>query len=692
MIKSLLLILLTSSFLTCSSNVDNNNKTIELSFGHDMPENTPQHYGAVRFADIVSFKSKGRIKIKIYPAQKLGTDQQMIQRASRGEIDFILPPAAKSKSIHEEIPLLDLPYLFDRKDNIYDLLDGQILKYFKNKISKKSSKNLILLSIWESGFKQITSNIKIDKLLDFKKLKIRVMENLILQKVYQKFGSRVYTIDFHRIKDALKNNDIDAQENPINSIASMGFHNHQKYLYLTNHSYLSQLLFVSASTFKKLNPNDQQIIIHAAKEATGHQRNLVQKIEKENLKRFETKIKILTMDKKLNEILKKQFFDNYHDVRIKYSDFFNIVNQNNQDDILLGLDVSLTGGGKSAGIAIKRGVEMALDEINNSGGVLNKKIQMIVRDNSGFPAQGKKNIEYFKTKNRLIAVMGGMHSSVALNQLKDIHENKIILLIPWAAATEITSNNYNPNYVFRYSVRDELVGGFLINHALKKHKNICLVMEKTHWGRSNLKSMTESLNNRNMKPVYIGNFLWGQKDFSELIQNLEKNSCEAVMFVGNSPEGINFFEQLATKNTNFHIYSHWGILSSAFYRQTKSFISKLNLKFLYTFSFSRKSIPQNAKDFFEKYKIRYDDLQNNQITSEVGTIHAYELTHILVKAIKLANSLDTSKIRNALEQLTNHKGLFKNSPKVFNNNHEGLNARDYFLCQYINLGHISCEK
>ena len=122
----------------------------------------------------------------------------------------------------------------------------------------------------------------------------------------------------------------------------------------------------------------------------------------------------------------------------------------------------MTLGSAQSGHAIKRGIQLALDEINQKGGVLGRKMVLLVKDHEGISARGVANFNAF-----LVAVMGGLHSPVALSELKVIHENRIIYLDPWAAATKIVKNDFHPNYVFRVSVNDEEAGPFLVNHIVK---------------------------------------------------------------------------------------------------------------------------------------------------------------------------------------------------------------------------------
>ena len=127
-------------------------------------------------------------------------------------------------------------------------------------------------------------------------------------------------------------------------------------------------------------------------------------------------------------------------------------------------------------------MELAIDEINQSGGVLGKRLSIMPRDHGGISARGIANMNHFAKVKNLVAVMGGLHSPVALSELEIIHNEKCIYLDPWAAASAIVDNGFRPNYVFRVSVRDEYAGTFLVDQALKKYGKVAILLENIRIG------------------------------------------------------------------------------------------------------------------------------------------------------------------------------------------------------------------
>ena len=365
-----------------------------------------------------------------------------------------------------------------------------------------------------------------------------------------------------------------------------------------------------------------------------------------------------------------------------------------QNPLIIGLDADMSAVAKEGGIAIKRGAELAIDEINRQGGVLGRQLTLEVRDHKGNPARGVANIKHFAQKDNVIAVLGGVHTPVALKELPIIHEHNMIYLGPWAAGTPIVENNFKPNYVFRLSVRDEHAGHVLVNHAKKRGINkIGLLLERTGWGRSNEKSMTKAAAKHNTKVTAVEWFNWRETNMSGQLDNLINSGAQAILLVSNAPEGAVIANNMLSrpKEQQVPILSHWGIASGAFaHKVGLDKISHMDLSVLQTYSFLSPPKPKTANKVLTAYRKRYSEQASAEnIPAVVGVVHAYDLVHILAKAIGQANSTSRPAIRNALENIEQYDGLFKNFNFPFTaEKHDALNLNDYIMSSFNEKGYL----
>ncbi|MBT4087012.1 MAG: ABC transporter substrate-binding protein [Deltaproteobacteria bacterium] len=365
-----------------------------------------------------------------------------------------------------------------------------------------------------------------------------------------------------------------------------------------------------------------------------------------------------------------------------------------QSPVRIGLNADMSSGSAQAGEAIRRGILIALHEINQSGGIFGRQVELMIKDHRGIPARGRRNMKQFSKDASIIAIFGGLHTPVVLAEKKELFDSgkiKIPYLIPWAAGTPITDNPW----IFRLSVRDEYAGGFLINKALEnRFSKIALLLELTPWGRGNEKSMKTALAGKKMLPQTIEWFSWSVEkgDIAYKLEKIYQAQADVIMLVANAPEGATIVKQMAMRppEKRIPIISHWGITGGRFPETVgKDAMMSVNLKFLQTFSFIKQKssgkvqqLLKIAGKLFKKNRIvTVEDFQ-----SPVGTAHAYDLTHLLHAALKQAGTEDRIKVRSALEHLPRINGIVRSYDPAFKPGigkaHDALSADDFMLSEY----------
>ena len=320
--------------------------------------------------------------------------------------------------------------------------------------------------------------------------------------------------------------------------------------------------------------------------------------------------------------------------------------------------------------------------------MLGRQLTLISKDHKGIAARGLNNLDYLAELPNCLAVFGGLHSPVVLAELEAIHQHELVFLVPWAAATAITDNNFNPNYVYRLSVRDADAGPFLIQKALEQSHRIALLLENTGWGRSNHQAMLAALDEAGARPVIVKWFNWGEKYFDAILDDIDNSDAEVIVFVGNAPEGAAMVNNLYKRPHHPAIIAHWGISGGQFWQSSQRALAEMDVRFLQTYSFLNDNAEAN-QDFFEHYQRKYHIIHREQINAPVGSAHAYDLMHLLAIAVRQAGKPERSAIRNALEQISSHQGLIKNYQQPFStNDHDALEPEDFILARFDSRGVI----
>lgn len=365
--------------------------------------------------------------------------------------------------------------------------------------------------------------------------------------------------------------------------------------------------------------------------------------------------------------------------------------------IRIGLNADMSTADAESGTAIERGALIAMEEINAAGGVLGRPLVLEVRDHRRNPARGVANVRELAGMEDVAAIVGGKHTPVILAELEVIHEFGIPYLVPWAAGTTIIDNGYTPNYVFRVSVRDEHAGGVLVEHAQSRGlRRPGLILEQTGWGRSNERALREALMDRGLSPVGMEWFIWGERCFEKILGRLMASNADALIFVGNAPDGVNFIRALADnpQAAALPVISHWGIVGGDFVLPLGKKLDQVDLVFLQTFSFFAPPYPDRAEQVVRAYTRMFPESGDiRDITAPTGVAHAYDLVHLLALAISRAGVTDRAAVREALENLDFHRGMVRDyAPPFTADRHDALDRSDYCMARYVDGVIVPVEK
>jgi tripartite ATP-independent transporter DctP family solute receptor len=231
---------------------------IVLKLAHYAETNHPAQAAALQFAKRVEERTKGEIKVEIYPANQLGSPPEQLQQVKLGTIDMALPTHGQMDKYEKAFAAVVLPFVFDDLAHAHRTLDGPAAKWLAPLAEKQG---FILLSNWEWGFRNITnSKHPINGPDDVKGLKIRVPPEMQLEAAMEALGAQATKIAFPELYMSLSQGVVDGEENPISVIASNKLYEVQKYLALDRHAYNSMIHVFNAKKWATLTPEQQKII------------------------------------------------------------------------------------------------------------------------------------------------------------------------------------------------------------------------------------------------------------------------------------------------------------------------------------------------------------------------------------------------------------------------------------------------
>lgn len=283
-------------------------QTIKLA--HVVNEKDGFHIAALKFKELVEARTKGAVKVEVFPNASLGDERTLIEGMQIGTIAMGVITNGPVANFLPEIAAFEMPFLFASPEEAYKVLDGPV---GQKVLGKLDAINLKGLAYAERGFRNLTNSKKpIKNPADMAGLKIRVMENPVYIDTFKTLGTNAVPMAWTEALTALQQGTIDGQENPVNVIYSFKLNETQKYLTMTKHSYAPALFLMSKKVFGSFNKETQDILVKAAQEAAVHERKWNADQMSEQLKALKEKgMQIADPDTAAFQAAVKPVYDKY---------------------------------------------------------------------------------------------------------------------------------------------------------------------------------------------------------------------------------------------------------------------------------------------------------------------------------------------------------------------------------------------
>lgn len=239
-------------------------KKFVFKLGHTASPDHHYQIGSLKFAELVAKKTNGNVEIKVFPADQLGKQRQLVEGAQLGTVDMVLTSDVLLSGFEPTVGVLNLPFLFKDMEQVARVLEGPVGKKLDAALAKK---NLVVVGWWENGFRHITNSRKpINVPDDLKGLKIRVPEGNVFVETFNSYGASATPMSFGELYSALQLKTVDGQENPTTHVLTQKYYEVQKYLSITNHIHVAEPLLMSAKVYKTLPAEYQKALHEAGKE------------------------------------------------------------------------------------------------------------------------------------------------------------------------------------------------------------------------------------------------------------------------------------------------------------------------------------------------------------------------------------------------------------------------------------------
>ena len=345
------------------------------------------------------------------------------------------------------------------------------------------------------------------------------------------------------------------------------------------------------------------------------------------------------------------------------------------DPIKIGVAGPFTGGSSSMGVSMRDGVRLAVDEINKSGGVLGRKLQVVERDDEAKNERGVQIAQELINKEKVTAAVGYINTGVALASQRFFQDAKIPVMNNVATGSVITTQfkDQPENYIFRNSAHDSIQAPMIVEEAITRRnfKKVAILADSTNYGQLGRADLEKALEAKGIKPVAVEKFNIKDVDMTAQLLKAKEAGAEAVLTYAIGPELAQIANGMTKLGWKVPMVGSWTLSMANFIdnagpggegaRMPQTFIQQ----------------PDTAKRkaFIDAYLKAFKP-KNNRIDSPVSAAQGYDSIFLLAAAIKQANSTDGPKIREALESLnTKVDGVITTYDKPFTKeDHEAITA------------------
>jgi C4-dicarboxylate-binding protein DctP len=273
--KSRFLLALVASALFAFAGSALAQQPIVIKFSHVVAVDTPKGKGAEYFKKLAEERTKGRVKVEIYPNSQLYKDGEEMEALQLGSVQMLAPSVAKFGPLGaREFEVFDLPYIFDSFAELHKVTEGPVGKKLFKKLETKS---IIGLAFWDNGFKDFSANRALRVPGDVKGLKMRIQSSNVLDAEIRALGGLPQKMAFSEVYQGLQTGVVDGTENPPSNFYTQKMQEVQKFLTLTDHGVIEYAVIVNKPFWDALPPDIRTILEGAMKDATKFANDIAKK-------------------------------------------------------------------------------------------------------------------------------------------------------------------------------------------------------------------------------------------------------------------------------------------------------------------------------------------------------------------------------------------------------------------------------
>jgi len=254
-----------------------------IRVAHDIGEAHPTHKAMVRWQELLSKATGGKMKIQIFANAVLGSTDSQITQLQDGSLDVVvLGGVSLLGKFNPEANIELVPFMFKSNQDAMKALDGPYGKWLQDKIVGPAGFQVMAYMV--NGLRDIGNSVRpITKPEDMQGLKFRVANVALLVEFFKQMNSTAVPMAFTEVFTAMQQGTVNGFENPAAVFNSNRFDEVTKYLSLTGHAFTAYTPVMNLKKFNAYPPQVKKVLLDTAKEAALYQRSLMYQYEDQSI-------------------------------------------------------------------------------------------------------------------------------------------------------------------------------------------------------------------------------------------------------------------------------------------------------------------------------------------------------------------------------------------------------------------------
>lgn len=344
------------------------------------------------------------------------------------------------------------------------------------------------------------------------------------------------------------------------------------------------------------------------------------------------------------------------------------------DTIKIGVTYAFSGPAAISGEQSKRGTDLAMEMVNEKGGVLGKQLELIYEDDQGNPEVGANALRKLIERDKVKFTIGGIQSAVSMAQKEVAREAGILQMVTVSKAPAIVDEGHDLLFRFNSSsnMDKEFYPEFLSNQGLKR---VALIVEQTDYGQAEEKAITEAWKaSGKTEVVAIERIQNTATDFSVELTKIRSLNPDAILLITSPPNTV---AAIAMQAKELGITSTIALGLGTLTEDHIKLAGEASEGILSADTYVWDMEYEENQEFVNRFEAKYNIKPNKY------EVYAYDAVILIAQAMEKAQSDDPVKVAQVLKD-----GEWRTPSGVMTFNEKGQNMQDGYVGVRVEGGKI----